>query len=132
MILNKEKIARIIYYELIPIIIGFFFFGSLGRVTDTTDFIQKMITFAIYIIPLSIVHVWIGGFIFSRLFPRDTYAHRLMIKMINCGARKEHGDGYCAKCPDSTACITSVDNVDGMNKIDKIDKADKIKGDVAK
>lgn len=129
MILNKEKIARIIYYELMPVIIGFFLFSSLGRVTDITDFIRKMITFAMYIIPLSIIYIWIGGFIFSRLFPRDTYAHRLMVKMINCDARKEHGDGYCVKCPDSIACITSVDNVDSMNKIDK---ADKIKGDVVK
>lgn len=123
-ILKKEKIARIIYYNLIPIVIGFFFFGSLGRVTDTTDFIRKMITFAMYIIPLSFVYVWIGGSIFSRLFPRDTYAHRLMVKMVNCGARKEHGDGYCAKCPDSFVCVTSVDGIDGTN--------DRIKGDVAK
>lgn len=133
--LNKEKIARIIYYELIPIIIGFLLFGSLGRVTDTTDFIQKMITFAMYIIPLSFVYNWIGGFIFSRLFSRDTYAHRLMIKMINCKIRKENGNEYCAKCPDSLACIASVDSVDGMNKIDKVDKVDKvdkIKGDVVK
>jgi hypothetical protein len=124
--LNKEKIARIIYYELIPIIVGFFFFGSLGRVTNTTDLIQKMITFAMYIIPLSFIYVWIGGFIFSRLFPRDTYAYRLMTKMINCKIRKEHGDGYCVKCPDGTVCITSIDG------FDKIDKVDKIKGDVIK
>lgn len=129
MILNKEKIARIIYYELIPIIIGFFFFGYLGRVTDITDFIRKMITFAMYIIPISIIYTWIGGFIFSRLFPRDTYAHRLMVKMINCGTRKENGDEYCVKCLDSLACITSVGSVDGTNKTDK---ADKIKGDVVK
>lgn len=127
--LNKEKIAKIIYYELIPIIIGFFFFGYLGRVTDTTDFIRKMITFAMYIIPLSIVYNWIGGFIFSRLFPRDTYAHRLMIKMINCKIRKENGNEYCAKCPDSLACIASVDSVGGINKVGKVDK---IKGDAVK
>lgn len=106
----------IIYYELIPIIIGFFFFSSLGRVTDTTDFIRKMITFAMYIIPLSIVYNWIGGFIFSRLFPRDTYAHRLMVKMINCKIRKEKGREYCAKCPDGVVCVTSVGSVDGTNK----------------
>ncbi len=129
MILNKEKITRIIYYELIPIIIGFFFFGYLGRVTDITDFIRKMITFAMYIIPLSIVYNWVGGFIFSRLFPRNTYAHRLMIKMTNCKIRKENGREYCVKCPDSLACIASVDSVDGKNKIGKDDK---IKGDVVK
>lgn len=123
--MNKEKIVRIVYYELIPIIIGFFLFGSFGRVTNITDFVQKMIIFAMYIIPLSIVYVWIGGFIFSRLFPQDTNAHKLMIKMINCKIRKEHGDGYCVKCPDGTACITSV-SVDGDNKVDKI------KGDVTK
>lgn len=127
MILNKEKIARIIYYELIPIIIGFFLFGSLGRVADITDFIRKMIIFFMYIIPLSIIYVWIGGFIFSRFFPRDTYAHRLMTKMINCKIRKENGDEYyCAKCPDSLVCIATVDVVGGTNKTDKI------KGEVAK
>jgi len=129
MILNKEKIARIIYYELVPIIIGFFFFGYLGRVTGITDFIRKMITFAMYIIPISIIYTWIGGFIFSRLFPRDTYAHRLMVKMINCGTRKENGNEYCAKCPDSLACITSVDSV---GSIDSVCVNDKIKGDVIK
>lgn len=124
--MNKEKIAKIIYYNIMPIIIGAFLFSSLGRVTDATDLIRKMIVFAIYIIPLSIVYTWIGEFIFSKLFPRDTYAHRLMTKMINCKIRKENGDEYCVKCPDSLACITSVDSVSGINKIDKI------KGDVVK
>lgn len=129
---SAEKIARIIYYDLVPIIIGFFLFGYLGRVTDITDFIRKMITFAMYIIPISIVYNWIGGFIFSIFFPQDTYAYRLMVKMINCGARKEHGDGYCAKCPDSDTCITSVDSVDSIGSMNKIDKIDKIKGDTTK
>jgi len=130
MILNKEKIARIIYYNLIPIVIGFFIFNYLGRVSDVTDFTRKMITFLMYIIPISFIYVWIGGFIFSRLFPRDTYARRLMIKMINCKIRKENGSDYCTKCPDSLACIKSVDSLDSVDSID--DTNDKIKGDVAK
>lgn len=126
MILNREKIIRIIYYDIIPIIIGFFLFGSLGRVTDITDFIQKMIIFAMYIIPILLVHMLLGGYIFSRFFPQDTYAQGLMTKMMHCKIRKEHGDDYCVKCPDGTVCITSVDSVDGENKVDKI------KGDVTK
>ena len=126
MILNREKIIRIIYYDIIPIIIGFFLFWSLGRVTDITDFITKMIIFAIYIIPISIIYMWLGGYIFSRYFPQDTYAYRLMTKMMQCKIRKEHGDDYCVKCPDGTVCITSVDIIGGENKVDKI------KGDVVK
>jgi hypothetical protein len=121
--MNRKEIAKIIYYELIPVIIGFFLFGYLGRVTDVTDLIHKMIIFLIYMTPFSIVYMWIGGFIFSRLFPRDTYAYRLMAKMTKCKTRKENGVEYCAKCPESLVCINSIDN---MNK------ADKIKGDIAK
>jgi predicted membrane protein len=121
--MNREKIVKIIYYELIPIIIGFFLFGYLGRVTDVTDLVHKMITFLIYMIPFSLIYMWIGELIFSRFFPQDTYAYRLMIKMTKCKIRKENGAEFCVKCPDSLACIKSIDNT---NKIDKI------KGDVAK
>jgi len=120
--MNKKTIAKIIYYEILPIIIGALVFHSLGRVTDLTDLINKMAIFALYIIPFSFIYILIGGFIFSKFFPSDTFAYRLMVKMTNCKIRKENGDEYCAKCPDSLACIKSIDD---NNKIDKI------KGDVA-
>lgn len=128
---NIEKIARIIYYSLIPIVIGFYLFGSLGRAKDATDLIQKLVIFLIYIIPLSIIYAWFGDFIFSRLFPEDTLARRLMLKMVNCKIRKERGDGYCVKCPDGYKCAASVDaSVDYTNDINKMIKKDK--GDVTK
>lgn len=46
-----------------------------------------------------------------------------MVKTTNCKIRKENGDEYCVKCPDSLTCIKSIDS---NNKIDKI------KGDVVK
>ena len=111
---NTEKIIRILYYNLVPIIIGFYLFDSLGRVKDITDFIQKMITFLMYIIPISIIYVWFGDFIFSRLFPKDTLVYKVMLKMVNCNIRKERGDGYCVKCPDGYKCASS--SADNVNK----------------
>lgn len=125
---NAEKVARLIYYELIPIIIGFYLFSSFGRVTDLTDFTKKIITFIIYMIPISIVYVRLGDIIFSRLFPEDTIAHRIMLKMVSCNVRKERGSGYCASCPDGYKCAASVgNNIDNILKTDKINNGDVVK-----
>lgn len=104
-----ERIARIVYYNLIPIIIGAFLFSSFGMVKDVNDFIHKMIIFSIYIIPLSIIYVWIGdSLIFPNIFPIDTAAYRLMLKMKNCEIRKKNGYDYCFKCQDSYTCVDST------------------------
>lgn len=84
-----------------------------------------MAIFALYIIPFSFIYILIGGFIFSRFFPPDTFAYRLMVKMTNCKIRKENGNEYCAKCQDSLACIKSIDGTSHDNN-----KIDKIKGDI--
>ena len=83
-----------------------------------------------YIIPISLIYVWFGDFIFSRLFPGDTLVYRLMLKMVNCKIRKEHGDGYCVKCPDGYKCASSVDYTGDIDKMIKNDTTNK--GDVVK
>ena len=75
-----------------------------------------MITFLIYIIPISLIYVWFGDFIFSRLFPKDTLVYKLMLKMVSCKVRKERGSGYCAQCPDGYKCAISIDDTDNVNK----------------
>lgn len=128
--MNKKTIAKVIYYELIPVVIGFFLFGYLGRAANLTDFIYKMAIFVLYMAPFSIAYTLVGGFIFSRFFPPDTCAQKLMAKMVSCKIKKENGYGYCAKCPDNLACIKSIGCTNEI--IDDTNEIDEIKGDVEK
>lgn len=100
--INRKKIGKIIYFSIIPVIMGAVVFSYFGRVTDGNDFIRKMILFIIIMVPISIIYAWFGD---KVLFPnKDTIPHKILDKMERCTIRKEKGDTYCAKCPEGYEC----------------------------
>lgn len=109
-----EKIAKLIYYNIIPFIVGFYVFSHISPegAKGLADLIQKTIIFLSFIIPFAIIYNWIGSVIFPRLFPENILVHRLATKMTNCNIRKEKGRDYCAECADGYECASSIDKID--------------------
>ena len=105
--MKTKDIVRFIYWEGVPLIIGFILFRYTGiDGTDSFWDILKVFFSNLYIIiPIIIIHIWIGNRIFKDI---DTSTNKLASKMMRCKLRKKNGFSYCAKCPDGYTCAGDI------------------------
>lgn len=105
--MNKKKIIKFIYWNIMPIIIlvvtWYYINKTADKISDSFDTFQLLILYFMLGSLFGIIHTWIGHDIFKE---RTTLADKIM----NCKLRKQYGSNYCVKCNDSYACASTVDN----------------------
>lgn len=101
--MNMKMIAKFMYWNAIPFVVGAVAFYYFNKIEDPWDFMKVWITFLVIAFPFIIIHVWIGRKIFKE---RLTLAD----KMTRCRLRMQYGSSYCVDCADSYTCASTIDN----------------------
>jgi len=114
-----KEIFRLMYVSVIPFIIGAVGIYYLNKMDKPAEIkIGLLLLLFILYIPVQMILSKIG----NKIFKENT----LVYKMMNCELRMKHGYSYCAKCPDSYACATSIDNIVNTGNIDNAHNTDNV------
>lgn len=97
-----NNIIRSIYWHVIPISVFVVSFYYLNKIEDPLNYVKASISFfSIVLLPFMIFHGWLGQKIFKEKLT-------LTDKIMRCGYRRQYGNSYCVKCPDSYTCASTI------------------------
>ena len=104
--MNKRTIAKLIYFDAIPIIVGMIAFYYINKINDMWEYMKAVGSFLLMCIPLMMIHTWIG----NKIFPEKP---TLADKIVRCRLRRKYGNSYCVECDDSYNCASNIESGKG-------------------